>query len=218
MVTISNIVENEVRNQPFLQEVLAKKLINYAALAEEFQPKIEQILRKKVKIGAVIMALRRHADKLEQKFGGQTNSNDLKKIELAMKSNIVVITAVKSSTIFSVLKKLYSLVDFEKGDLMTVTQGSHEVTLIASQKYKQRFLDALKDEKILGKDEDVFAISLKYPETLVYSPGLFYAVTRELAWRDINILEFASTKTELTVIVSKEDSINAYQALHNLTE
>lgn len=218
MVTIAHLVEKEIREQPFLQEALRKGLINYGALAEQLAPKIEHELQKKVKYGAVIMALRRLADKLEQGFAKVLPKSELRKSELSMKSNIIVITVLKSSSIFNALKKLYSIVDFEKGDFLTITQGSHEVTILISQKYKEQLLKELKGEKIVEKEENAVAISLKYSEAFIQSPGLIFAITRELAWRNINIIELASTMTEITIIVNKSDSTSAYRILQELVE
>jgi len=216
MVTIAHLVEKEVREQPFLQEAVRKKLINYAALAEQIMPKIEQEMRKKVKYGAVIMALRRLADKLEKRFVKLVLTEELKKSEITMKSDIMVITALKSSLIFAVLKRLYDIVDFERGDFLTVTQGLHEVTVLVSQKYKEAFLKELENEKIIGKEENAVSLSLKYSDAFIHTPGLVFAITRELAWRDVNIIEFASTMTEIILIINKKDSIIAYKTLQEL--
>lgn len=218
MVTIAHLVEKEIRDQPFLQEALRKRLVNYGSLAEQLIPKLEQEIKKKVKQGAVIMALRRLTDKLEAQFVKPILTREFKGSELAMKSNILVITALKSTTIFGVLKGLYNLVNFWRGDFLTITQGSHEVTILVSQKYKETFLKELKNEKLVGKKEEAAAISLKYSDIFIYQPGLVFALTRELAWKNINIIELASTMTEIIFIVSKKDSVSAYRALQELIE
>lgn len=218
MVTIAHLVEKEIREQPFLQEAIRKRLVNYGAIAEQMMPKIEQELNKKIKLGAVMMAIRRLADKLEQTFVNPILTKEFQKSELAMKSNIMTISVLKSTTIFNVLKQLYEIVDFDKGDFLTITQGSHEVMLLLSQKYKDNFLKELKKEKIVGKEENAVAISLKYSDVFIHTPGFVFAMTRELAWRNINIIELASTMTEMIFIVSKEDSILAYRTLQELAE
>jgi len=218
MVTVAHLVEKEIREQPFLQEALRKRLVNYGAIAEQMMPKIEQELKKKVKLGAVMMAVRRFADKLESCFVKPIFTKEFRKSELTMKSNIAVVTVQKSSTIFAILKKLYSIVDFDKGDFLTISQGLQEVTLLVSQKYKEKFLKELKNEKIVGKEEKAVAISMRYSETFIHTPGLVFAMTRELAWRNINIVELASTMTEIIFIVNKEDSIIAYRTLQDMIE
>ncbi|MBI2151842.1 hypothetical protein HYU21_03905 [Candidatus Woesearchaeota archaeon] len=216
MVTVAHLVENEIRKQPYLQETLRKKLVNYAALAEELLPKVEKELQKKVKYGALIMALRRLADKLEQSLSNPHFLKELKQAELSLKNNILVLTVLKSPTIFNVLSRFYSLVDFDKGDFLTITQSHSEATILASQKYKEKFLKELKKEKILALEENNVALSLKHSEKLVHTPGLIFMVSRELAWKNINIVEFASTRTELILIVDGGSSIQAYESLQEL--
>jgi aspartokinase len=216
MVTIAHLVEKEIRKQPYLQETLRKKLVNYAALAEELLPKIEQELQKKIKFGALIMALRRLAEKLEQSFSDPQFLREIKQAELSLKNNVLVLTVLKSSTIFNVLSKLYTFIDFEKGDFLTITQSYSEVTILASQKHKEKFLEELKKEKILALEENNVAISLKHSDKLVHTPGLVFMISRELAWKNINIVELASTRTELILIVAQSQSILAYESLQEL--
>ena len=218
MVTIAHLVEKEVRDQPFLEEALRKRLVNYAALAETMHPWLEKELRKDIKYGAVIMALRRLADKLEKQTAPPRLSSELRKAELALKSGIMVIAVSKSPTIFSSLKRLYSAVDFERGDFLTITQGTHEVSILVSQRYRERFMKELKREKVRKVEEDGQVISLRYSEMLIHTPGLIFTITRELAWHGINIIEMASTMTELIIIVHKNDAIRAYRYLQELIE
>ena len=164
------------------------------------------------------MALRRLADKLEIQFTKPILTKEFRESELSMKSNVMVITALKSNTIFNVLKKMYDLVNFARGDFLTITQGSHEVTILVSQKYKNSFLKELKNETIIKNEEETAAISLKYSEVFVRKPGLIFALVRELAWRSINIIELASTMTEIIFIVNKTDSVFAYKTLQELIE
>ena len=59
MKTVANCVEEILVTQPFLEEALSRRIINFSALAEELQSPISIMLRKPVKTGAIMMALRR---------------------------------------------------------------------------------------------------------------------------------------------------------------
>ena len=65
MKTIANCVESILISQPFLEEALARGIINYSALAEELNPTVSEILKKPVKSGAIMMALRRYNPPLD---------------------------------------------------------------------------------------------------------------------------------------------------------
>ena len=64
MVTVSHIVKKIVSEQAFVEEGLANGIISVGNLAEQIQPKIERELNKKIKIPAIVMALRRYSDKI----------------------------------------------------------------------------------------------------------------------------------------------------------
>ena len=66
MPTIAHIAEKMVERKPFIEEAMAQGVINYASLAQILQPEIEKELKKKVKTSAVMMALRRTSEKLQE--------------------------------------------------------------------------------------------------------------------------------------------------------
>ena len=49
MKTIANCVESILITQPFLEEALARGIINYSSLAEELNVTVSEMLRKPVK-------------------------------------------------------------------------------------------------------------------------------------------------------------------------
>ena len=60
MKTIAFCVEQIIASKPFIEEALNEQIINYSALAENLQGQISDMLRKDVKTGAIMMALRRY--------------------------------------------------------------------------------------------------------------------------------------------------------------
>ena len=64
MQTIASCVETIVLNQPFLEEGLSKRIINFSALASVLQDEVSEKLGRSVKTGAIMMALRRYSDTL----------------------------------------------------------------------------------------------------------------------------------------------------------
>ena len=66
MVTISHLVKKIVKDSPFLEEALSRKIVSYGNLAEQITERLEEELDKKIKHSAVVMALRRYAEELKQ--------------------------------------------------------------------------------------------------------------------------------------------------------
>ena len=215
MVTSSHLVKKYVSENPFLLEAMSKDLISYGNLAEQLKSDIEQELGKKVKESAIVMALRRYAEELHGfdkkivkfKFSG----------EIIMRTNIMDFNIIKSNNLLNKIKNLYSLVDFEKGDTLNIILGSNEVSIVTNEKYKDKFSNFLKGEKILNKEFDLVALTIVFGSKDFFdTPGIIFTSTRKLAWEQINIYEIISTMTELSFILSKKDSMKAYNALQGL--
>jgi len=60
MKTIASCVEEIIVSSPFLEEGLSRQIINFSALAKDLNKPISELLRKPVKDGAIMMALRRY--------------------------------------------------------------------------------------------------------------------------------------------------------------
>jgi len=215
IVTISHLVKKIVKDKPFLQEALSRKIISYGNLSEQIKPKIEKELEKSVKHSAVVMALRRYSDELEKE------SRRLKPFdynsEIVMKTNICDFTVLKSSALLTKLKLLYSLVDFTKGDILNIILGNYEVSIVINEKYKDKLAKFLKGEKILNKESGLTALSINFRSgDFMHTPGIIFTIIRKLAWENINIFEIVSTKTELTLILKQGNSVKAYESLQEL--
>ncbi|MBN1385374.1 hypothetical protein JW968_00160 [Candidatus Woesearchaeota archaeon] len=213
MVTIAHIAKKLIEDKPFLLDALAKKIINYGALADMIQPDVEKEMGKKVKHSAVMMAIRRYADALDKVDAAQKFDYNS---EIIMKTNLCDIAVSKSPSLFIKLKKIYETVNYEKGDQLNVIHGNNEVSIIISSKYLEKISKILEGERILNTEKDLVSLSLSYGMDFYRTPGIIYHVTKLFAWENINIIEIVSTLTELTFIISNKDSMRAYNALQKL--
>ena len=215
MVTVSHLVKKYVSENSFLLEAMSKELISHGNLAEQLKPEIERELQKKVKESAIVMALRRYEEELH---GFDKNIRRFKfQGEIMMRTNIMDFNVVKSSNLLNKIKNIYSLVDFSKGDTLNIILGSNEVSIVANEKYKEKLSDFLKGEKILNKEFDLVSLTIVFEgKNFLITPGVIFTAIRKLAWEQINIYEIVSTMTELTFILSKKDSMKAYNVLQGL--
>jgi len=63
--TISQAVTEYIKTKPFLSSALSDGIINLTSLSRQIKPEIEEILRKAVNHGAIVMALNRLSINLE---------------------------------------------------------------------------------------------------------------------------------------------------------
>ena len=214
MVTVSHLVKKLLENKPFLLEGLGKGIISHGNLADELKPKIEKELGKKVKDAAIIMALRRYSEELSER----TLSNKIFnfKGEIMMKTNICDFNVIKTPNLLNKIKSLYNLVDLERGDSLNIIVGNNEVSIVTNEKHKDRVVRFLKGEKIINKEFNLVALTIVFSGDFLHTPGIVFQSVRRLAWENINILEIISTLTELTFIISKENSMKSYDVLQEL--
>ncbi len=215
MVTVSHIVKKIVSEQPFVEEGLSNGVISIAGLAEYLQPKIEQELNKKIKLPAVVMALRRYSEEIAEHREKIKNFDY--RGELVIKTNISDFTVVKSPTLLSKLKTIHSLVNFEKGDTLNVILGNNEVSIIINERYDEKLKKFLLGERIINKEIGLVALTIIFTaDDFLHTPGIIFNAVRKLAWHNINIYEIVSTMTELTFILNKKDSMKAYEVLQEI--
>jgi hypothetical protein len=209
MVTIARICEKMVEQRPFLQEALHSGIINYGALAETMMPDVEKEFGKKVKHAAVMMALRRLQEKLENmpithpKFSADS--------DLTIKSDLFEVTIVRYPQTYTLINKFYNLAG--ASDYLTITSGTNEITIVAAKKYKNAIMKLVQKEDILVEINDLAALTVKLPKNAPDMPGIFYLISRALTWENITIVEVVSTYTENTLILKNKDVSRAYEIL-----
>lgn len=212
MVTVSHVVSKIVDDNVFIQESMHKDIVSFASLAKQIQPDVEREMEKKVKKHAIEMALRRHSEKIKQKH--KEISFDYSS-DIMMKTKICDISVLRSPTLLDRLKKLYDIVDFEK-DFLNIIQGSCEVSIVTNERYKDKFINHLKGEKILNTEIDLVSLTMTFSKDFLYTPGVIFNIIRNIAWDNINIFEVVSTNTELTFIIHKKDAMKGYTSLEKL--
>ncbi len=217
MVTISHLTKKEVNNMPSVYECMSRGLINYPALAKKIKPKIEKELKRKVKLSAIVMSLRRYAEQIEYK-------NKSKKIfdairngsELTLKSNIFNVCVYNSPTIFGKIDKIKSLINYRRGDIINIVYGNSYISILANMDNQDRILEILLGEEIVINEPDLVMLSFKFPIEYIYTPGIANMLTNELVWSGINIIEIVSSATELNFFIKEEKSAVAYSVLQEL--
>ena len=213
MVTISHLVEKIINEQPFLYQAIEQDIVSFGNLAAQLEVEIGKELGKEVRRSAVVMALRRYAEKI-------TTKSKMPKFdfhsEINMKTNLCDIAVRRSPELFFKLEKVYKLADFGKGDTLNIINGNYEVSIVINRKYLDNVKKELKSEKIIKIEENLVALSLNFSDKFLYTPGVIATVVRKLTWEDINIYELISTFTELTFIISQDDATKGYNSLQKL--
>ena len=213
MKTVSNCVEDILITQPYLEEALSRNIINFSALAIELTEPISKMLKKEVKPGAIMMALRRYNPP-----PALTNSIKMKRVmqnlgDITVRSNLTDFTVKNSETIIDNHVKILERINQESKLFYTFTRGIHESNLIISSVLKDFILENFKSETILEVQDGLSAISVNLPQDNSKIAGLYYQFFKRLAWEGIVLYEVISTTNEFTILVEEEYVDKAFTAI-----
>jgi hypothetical protein len=201
MRTIASCVEEILVAQPFLEEALSRSIINYSALAEELQRPIGAMLRKEVKSGAIMMALRRYNPPKD--LG---SSLKLKRVlqnlgDITVRSNLTDFTYKNSNTLIDSHSKILEEIRDKSNIFYGFTRGIHESNLIISSSEKTIVTQSFKEENLIGVQANLSAIGILLPKENSKITGLYYQIFKRLAWEGIALYEVISTTNEFTILV-----------------
>ena len=214
MVTISHIVNKLVNERIYLHEAMSKKIASYGSVAKQLKPEIEKEIGKPAEHTAIVTALRRYGEKIQTRANGISFSTEYSEVNL--KTNIMDINVLKTPELFDKLKRFYDIINFERGDILHVIYGRTHVAIVTNERYKEKMLNLLQNQKVKKLEEDLVALTFIVGKKRIDKPGVLFKMTRSLAWENINIIEIISVDMEVTFIVEKKDAVKAYNSLERL--
>ena len=215
LTSIQKIVKDLILQQPFIEEALAQGIINHNEYGRKLKPQVELNLKRKVNESAVSMAVRRYAKQLTE------DVHIYNKIELVddiiVRNGLFEITIQKTPSTLKILRKIHDIIDISSRDFLTLTYGMYEVTIVTNNRFMPE-LELLFNENKTSRIIKLSALSIKLPENASEGVGLYYVITKALAWNSINIVEIISTFTELTLIIEDEKINLAHEVIKGLIE
>ena len=212
MPNITQAVSEIVKRRPFLEEGLTSGIINQAYLADSLKGEIERMTGKRTNRYAIIMAIRRLSELLNESFAAKAALN-LHGSELAVISGISEITVSKSAATNQRIEKMYARFDPSKGDFLTITQGLYESTIIFSTKHAELIKRSFLPRDIIYSADGLASLIVKISGDAADSVGVLYALTKILSWENINIIEMVSTRTEEIFILKESDAAAGFSAI-----
>lgn len=213
MKTVSNCVEDILITQPYLEEALSRNIINFSALAIELVEPISKMLKKDVKPGAIMMALRRYNPPTTL-----TNSIKMKRAiqdlgDITVRSNLTDFTVKNSDTLIHNHAKILERIHQESKLFYTFTRGIHESNIIISSSLNDFIKTQLQKETFLAIQDGLTAISINLPQNNSKIAGLYYHFFKRLAWEGVVLYEVISTTNEFTILVEDNYVDKAFAAI-----
>lgn len=216
MKTISSVVENYIKNKPFLSTALSEGIINLTSLSRKIKPEIELILKKKVRSGAIVMALKRISSSLEF-ISTHKIIKVLKNIgDITVRSNLTDYSFKVSDSLLSCQAKFLSEIDNRQLFFYTSSRGVTESNIVISNDMEEKMETYFGNEVLIKKTDNLSSISIKLPEENISIPGVYYFMFQKMSWEGINIIEVISTSNEFTIVVNDKNVNDAFKIVKNL--
>lgn len=202
MRPIAAVVREIVDESEIALSALSDGLLNLSAYAKKIKAEVARRSKKEVSIGTIVVALCRY----EIEARKRARLFPKVKIEsISTRSALVEVTFNKNASNQKKLRSLYENEKLAEADLLTITSGIREISLILPAALKGEVLKVFKGEKPTLVQEDLASLSLRFPATYLHTPNTIFALIRPFALSRINIVEVVSTYTELTVVVAEKD-------------
>ena len=213
MINISAVVEEIVSASEFASEGLSNGCLNLSAYAKQIMPLVEEKAKKPVLHGSVVAALSRLA-----KSQIKNNKPFTPKVEmynLVTRSGLAEITFSKAPATQKLVSSLYATQKFADAQFFVVTTGTSEISIITTEVLATEIKTVFRPHVPSLFLDSLASLSMQTPEEGIATPNQFYTVIKQLALQKINIVEFVTTFTELTFILSEKDLKQAFNLLHD---
>ncbi|MDY8138146.1 hypothetical protein [Aquimarina sp. 2201CG5-10] len=213
MKTITDCVHNILRHQPFLEDALSRDIINFSSLALDLLPQVESIMRKPVKPGSIIMALRRYHPRRIKNTENLRNLGDI-----VVRSGITEYAFLNSNTILTSQSNLLNSVKDKSKTYFTYSSNFQESNILVSSALKEIVEDHYKNETCISVTDNLSSMSISLPDDSSKSIGLYFYIFKLLAYEGIPVFEIISTSNYFTLFLEKEYVNDAFLLLNEIKE
>ncbi|MGB0891596.1 MAG: hypothetical protein ACPGUU_04530 [Flavobacteriaceae bacterium] len=216
MKTIQEAVEITIRKTPFIEEALHEKLINVSSLARVILPEVSQLLKKEVKVGAIMMAINRLSPASELRIRKNVKKLALNLGDVIVRSDLCDFTFKNTSSLLKEIAKILSKSADSNDYFLTVSQGIFETNIVTSKNLQPFVEDIFKKETLINSVLNLASITIKLPKENLEQSGIYYFILKQLAWANITVQEVISTTHEMTIVVKDIDVNETFAILMDL--
>ncbi|WP_081211204.1 hypothetical protein [Salegentibacter sediminis] len=214
MKTITTCVHDIIRHQPFLDDAIARDIVNFSGLAADIQPEVEAEMKKPVKQGSIIMALRRYAPRRTK-----INMRHLRELgDIVVRSGITEYTFLNSKSIIANKARLLEAVKDQTGVYLNYSSNYQESNILVSASLTDLVQDCFKNEVRVSVKKELSSITIALPKNSSQSVGLYFYLFKLLAYEGIPVFEMISTSNYFAIFLEKEYVNKAFLLLNEIKQ
>jgi aspartokinase len=207
---ITDSIKAVLSSTPHLEYGFYHGLFNLTALAEFIAPAVSARSQKKLSAAALKMGLSRVSRDVRHSKAPKRRRYEA--LGLSIVSGLAVLTLEQTDQHHRAMNQLYNKLHQKKVH-MTVTSGTVEITAVFPAHYRALVKELVSPQRHRIR-EDVSAISIHFHKAYIETPGFISEILQELAIQSINVIELASTATELIIYMHSKDIPLAFDTLY----
>jgi aspartokinase len=212
MISVASAVEQIVSHSDFALEGLQTGCLNMSAYADSIQQEVEQVTRKSVERGSVIIAVSR----LARTYQRSAPKADLFQLfNLVSRTNLTELTYPKTRQTQTKIAALYALEQVQNAQFFVSTAGLNEISVVTTSDLAATIRDAMQGQSSTLDLSELASLTMQVGIETVDTPRQSYTIIKQLALRDINIVEYITSPSELTIILYERDLKNSFSILYD---
>jgi len=209
MIRISDALTGLIRGNPFLEFGFHHRLFNLTRLANYLHPHLEARTKKPVQVSAITMNLSR----LQRRLAATTPTPEQFVIQnVSINSALCTATYAKSPDIHTALSALSGEIHRLNG-FCSLAQGPHEITIIIDGRYRPLLRQNVAAAPLYDHDR-IASVAVQFGASYTDVPGMLYMLLQCVALQNVNLIEIASTYTEIIFFVDESDTQTIFDAFY----
>lgn len=212
MKTITTCVHDIIKHQPFLNDAITRDIINFSGLAADIQPQVEKEMRKPVKQGSIIMALRRYAPQRTK-----ITKNTMRELgDIIVRSGITEYTFLNSNSIIANKARLLESVKDQAGVYLNYSSNYQESNILVSSSLTNLIEKCFRNEVRVSVKNNLSSITIGLPKNSSQTVGLYFYLFKLLAYEGIPVFEMISTSNYFAIFLEKEFVNRAFLLMNEI--
>lgn len=212
MLKISNAVRETLLTSDVALIAMKHGWLNLTAYAESILPTVEELTKKPVKRGSIVVALSR----MQEDIDALPLHEDARIRDITVRPQLVEVVYDKTEKSLQNLARLYAQQFLHPDDYLTITQGNTEIAILLEEKNRKAVLEPYSRRKPKKIVKDLVSITLQFGVRDRQSKPVFYLISRRFAARQLHLVELISSANEVNCIVKEKDLQEAFLILNEL--
>lgn len=214
MTNIIQAVNDYIDSRIEIKKSMFEGLINVSALAR----KIAKINKLEKNIDAVISAIRRYDVSGEKVRLYHLVYEVLKKAKISTKTKLVSLLIIRNDETEHKLASIHNKIHLNRDTTMRSIELTNYIKIIADSDLINSVKKEFYSKEIIKIEEDLGEINISLTKDASNIPGVYAALSNELAINNISIVYSMNSHWEQIIVVKEKDLQKAFSVIYELTK